>query len=219
VQDKICIGGNRATALCFDDIATGYAGYVPQVNDYLGNPNRPIGETSYSAALFWTYLNEKYGTSDPLDTVEIGMNFMLEFWKASENNHGLSGIATINKALEALGFSERFRDIWKDFAVASYAKDYNSADTYQYQDIGQTGGAYNAVMLSLNEALSLGESYLDTDESVYNWGAKYYQFRPDANVPFVESRSPRIHPATFTTLCWASAARMLFTRTTARRAT
>jgi hypothetical protein len=66
VQDKICIGGNRPTALCFDDIATGYAGYVPQVNGYLGNPNRPIGTTSYDAALFWTYLTEKYGTSDPL---------------------------------------------------------------------------------------------------------------------------------------------------------
>jgi Mg-chelatase subunit ChlD len=185
IQDKVCIGGNRATALCFDDIATGFAGYVPEVNAYLGNPNRPIGTISYSAALFWTYLTEKYGTSNPLDQVEIGMNFMVEFWKASENNHGLSGIATINKALETLGHSERFRDIWKNFAVASYAKDYSGLAKYQYADMSQTGGAYNAVMLSVDKTISLGESYLDTDESVYNWGAKYYQFRPNADVPFV----------------------------------
>lgn len=195
IQDKVCIGGNRATALCFDDIATGYAGYVPQVNNYLGNPNRPIGTTSYSAALFWTYLTEKFGTSDPLDTVEAGMDFMVEFWEASENNHGLSGIGTINKALESMGYSERFRDIWKDFAVSSYAKDFNAPAKYQYEDMAQTGGAYNAVMLSVDEALSLGESYLDTDESVYNWGAKYYQFRPDGDVPFVNIKVTQDTPS------------------------
>jgi Mg-chelatase subunit ChlD len=186
IQDKICIGGNRSTALCFDDIATGDHCYVCQVNQYLGNPNRPIGETSYSAALFWTYLTEKYGTSNPADQVENGLNIMLEFWEASENNHDLSGVATLNKALESLGHSERFRDIWKDFAVASYAKDYEGVAKYQYADMDQPGGAYNPVALSADEGLSLGESYLDTDESVYNWGAKYYQFRPDGDVPFVD---------------------------------
>ncbi len=157
VQDKVCIGGDRPSALCFDDIATGFAGYVPEVNGYLSNPNRPIGTTSYQAVLFWTYLTEKYGTSAPSDQVEAGMDFLVEFWEASENNNGLSGIATINKALESLGHTERFRDIWKDFAVANYAKDFTGPAKYQYADMAQTGGNYNAVALSVDEALSLNE--------------------------------------------------------------
>lgn len=185
IQDKVCIGGDRPTALCFDDIATGYAGYVPEVNGYLSNPNRPINTTSYQAALFWTYLTEKYGTSAASDQTEQGMNLMLEFWEASENNHGLDGIGTINKALQALGHTETFRDIWKDFAVANYAKQFNGPAKYAYADMTQTGGSYNQVMLSVDEQLSLNESYLDTDESVYNWGAQYYQFRPDGDVPFI----------------------------------
>ncbi len=186
VQDKICIGGDRPTALCFDDISTGYAGYVPEVNGYLSNANRPINTTSYQAVLFWTYLTEKYGTSAASDQTEQGMNLMLEFWEAAENNHGLDGIGTLNKALEALGHSARFRDIWKDFAVANYAKNYSGPAKYAYADMAQTGGAYNQVMLSVDEQLSLNEQYLDTDESVYNWGAQYYQFRPDADVPFID---------------------------------
>ncbi len=195
VQDKICIGGDRPTALCFDDIATGYAGYVPEVNGYLSNPNRPINTTSYQAVLFWTYLTEKYGTSAASDQVEQGMNLMLEFWEASENNHGLDGIGTLNKALQAMGHTERFRDIWKDFAVASYAKQYSGQAKYAYADMAQTGGAYNQVMLSVDEQLSLNESYLDTDESVYNWGAKYYQFRPEADVPFVDIKITQDSPS------------------------
>jgi uncharacterized protein YegL len=186
VQDKICIGGNRPSALCFDDISTGYAGYVPEVNGYLSNPNRPINTTSYQAVLFWTYLTEKYGTSAPSDQTEAGMNLLLKFWEASESNPGLDGIGTINKALQALGHSETFRDIWKDFAVANYAKQFNGVAKYKYDDMAETGGAYNQVMLSLDEQLSLNESYVDTDESVYNWGAQYYQFRPDSDVPFVD---------------------------------
>ncbi len=194
VQDKVCIGGDRPTALCFDDISTGYAGYVPEVNGYLSNPNRPINTTSYQAVLFWTYLVEKYGTSAPSDQAEQGMDFMLNFWQASENNPGLDGIGTINKALQAMGNTARFRDIWKDFAVANYAKNFSGPAKYAYADMSQTGGAYNQVMLSVDEQLSLNEQYLDTDESVYNWGAKYYQFRPDSNVPFINIKVTQDSP-------------------------
>ena len=84
IQDKICLGGNRATALCFDDIATGYAGYVPELMGYLSNPNRPIVETSYQAVLFWTYLTEKYGTEYAGDATEQGIDFMRRFWEDFE---------------------------------------------------------------------------------------------------------------------------------------
>ncbi len=188
-QDKICIGADPNTCINFDDIDTGYAGYVPQVKDYLGNPNRPIIETSYSAALFWTYLTEKYGTSNTVPGVETGMNLVAEFWDQVAANSGRDGVANLNDALAALGHSERFRDIWKDFAVANYAKDFSGpgvAARYQYEDVGQPGGSYGAPGLSLNRALNPGDQVIDTDETVTQWGARYYELRPSAGLPIID---------------------------------
>jgi len=189
IQDKFCIGSNRATANCFDDIATGYAGYVPQVMGYLGNPNWPINQYSYTAALFWTYVVEKYGTSPASDATEGGMNLMVNFWKDSATTPGRDGIAVLNSVLSSMGYSQRFRDIWKDFAVASYAKDLSGPGvpaTYKYADMAEPGGTYGPVALSLNQNLGLGASYVDADESVYQWAAKYYQVRPASNVPVID---------------------------------
>jgi len=185
IQDKICLGGDRPSGLCFDDIATGYAGYVPEVNGYLANTNRPIIESSYKGALFWTYLVEKYGTSAPNDQVEQGMDLMLNFWLASENNPGLDGISTLNKTLQTMGYTARFRDIFKDFAVASYAKNFSGPAKYRYADMAQAGGSYYQVTLRADQDLALGDTYLDTDESVYNWAGNYYQFNPASDVPFI----------------------------------
>jgi hypothetical protein len=188
IQDKICIGGSRPSALCFDDIATGYAGYVGELNGYLSDPNRPINTTSYQAVLFWTYLTEKYGTENMSDQAERGMDFIRRFWEASAATPSpqRDGISLINAVLVSLGRSERFRDIWKDFAVANYAKDYVGQAKYAYADMSETGGAYGEPALSIDRTLALNESVLDTDETVYNWGAKYYEVRPASNVPFVD---------------------------------
>jgi len=185
IQDKICIGGNRSTALCFDDIATGDAGYVPEVMGYLSNPNVPITQASYQAALFWTYLTEKYGTEYSGDSTERGMDFMRRFWIDSNANPGRDGITVINSVLASLGETERFRDIWKDFAVANYAKDFNGALIYRYDDMQETGGNYGPVAMKLNEYLSLNEAVIRTGETVYQWGANYYQVIPASDVPFI----------------------------------
>ena len=189
-QDKICIGANRATALCFDDIATGSAGYVPQVNAYLSNPSVSITQASYSAALFWTYLTEKFGTSPAGDSVEGGMNLMVEFWKESAANPNRDGIAVLNSTLQTLGHTARFRDIWKDFAVANFAKNLTGSvpNKYKYADMAETGGNYNAVARTVDEALSLNEQFTRTGETVYSWAAKYYVFSPDSNVPVIDIR-------------------------------
>lgn len=189
IQDHICIGGDRSTAECFDDIDTGYAGYVGQINGYLGNPNRPINETSYDAALFWKYLAEKYGTSSPGDDVEAGINIVIKFWEQANANPGNHGIYAVNQALDELGHSETFRDVWKDFAVANYAKDLSGPGVpgkYQYDDVSQPGGSYNAPSLALDENLIVDEQIIDTDETVRQWGAQYYEVRPDADVPFIQ---------------------------------
>lgn len=188
IQDKLCIGANRPTAECFDDIATGYAGYVPEVVYYLGNANWPILKHSYSTALFWTYLTEKYGTSSPADTVEGGMNLMVRFWEDSAATPGRDGVTVLNSVLAGLGHTKHFRDIWKDFAVANYAKDLSGPHVpakYRYADMAQPGGTYGPVTLSLDQALNVGSSAVDSDETVYPWGARYYQVRPAASVPIV----------------------------------
>jgi Mg-chelatase subunit ChlD len=189
IQDKICIGGNRGSAECFDDIDTGYAGYVPEVKNYLGTPNKPLNQYDYKTALFWTYLTEKFGTSDPSDDVEAGMNLIIEFWEESHDNPGRDGITVLNSTLSNLGYSETYRDIWKNFAVASYAKDLSGPgvpNKYQYEDMSQPGGNYGPVTLSLDENLALGEQVVDTDETAYQWGANYYEVRPASDVPIID---------------------------------
>lgn len=190
-QDKICLGANRGTALCFDDIATGYAGYVPEVNGYLANTATPIIQSDYRAALFWTYLTEKFGTFNPADTVEGGMDLMVEFWKKSAATPNRDGIAILNDALQQLGTPMRFRDIWKDFAVANYAKNLTGSGVqakYKYADMAQTGGTYNAVTFRVNQPLALNVPFLRLGETVYPWAAHYYRFTPAAGVPFLDIR-------------------------------
>ncbi|RIK41950.1 MAG: hypothetical protein DCC57_18630, partial [Chloroflexi bacterium] len=190
-QDKVCIGGDRATALCFDDIAVGYAGYVPEVNGYLANTATPVNRSDYGAALFWAYVTEKYGTSAAGDATENGMNLIVEFWKQSAATPNRDGIAVLNSALQALGKPQRFRDIWKDFAVANYAKNLTGSpvpDKYKYADMAETGGNYNAVSFAVNQPLALNTPFLRTGETVYPWAARYYRFTPAANVPVLDIR-------------------------------
>lgn len=182
---------NRATALCFDDINTGYAGYVGEVNGYLANTATPINQSSYAAALFWTYVVEKFGTSSVGDAVEGGMNLMSEFWKQSAANPKRDGIAVLNSTLQALGTSMRFRDVWKDFAVANYAKNLTGTGVqpkYQYADMAQPGGNYNPVSFRVDQALALNTPFLRIGETVYPWAAHYYRFTPAADVPVIDIR-------------------------------
>jgi Mg-chelatase subunit ChlD len=188
-QDKICLGSVRSTAWCFDDIDTGYAGYVPEVNGYLGNPNVGIRVSSYGAALFWTYLTEKYGTNLTSDQVEGRMNLMVKFWEDSAATPGRDAVAVLNSALSTLGFpSANYKSIFKDFIIANVAKDLNGPGVpakYKYADMAQPGGNYAQVMYTISQTLALGGSFLDTDETVNPWGARYYQFRPASNVPVI----------------------------------
>lgn len=189
-QDKICLGADRPSAWCFDDIDTGYAGYVGEVNGYLGNPNVGMRLASYGAALFWTYLTEKYGTNLPADQVEGGMNLMVKFWEDSNASPGRDAVSILNSALTALGnpASVNFKSIYKDFIIANVAKDLNGAGVpanYKYADMSQTGGTYAPVTYVYSAALPLNGSFLDTDETVNPWGARYYQVRPAADVPVI----------------------------------
>ena len=187
-QDKVCLGADRPTAWCFDDINTGYAGYVPEVQGYLGNTPTSIRLSWYQGALFWTYLTEKFGTNAPGDITEGGMNFMSTFWEQSVANPGKNAVFVINKALQALGHSTTFREVWKDFAVANAAKDLSGPGVpakYKYADESQPGGSYGPVTYAVSQTLAVSDSVVKTGESVSPWGARYYQVRPNASVPII----------------------------------
>ncbi|HEY3231982.1 MAG TPA: VWA domain-containing protein, partial [Roseiflexaceae bacterium] len=99
------------------------------------------------------------------------------------------GISILNSALATLGYSQRFRDIWKDFAVANYAKNLSGPGVpakYRYADMSQPGGNYGGVGLTLSQNLNLGDSVVQTGETVRPWSARYYELRPAANVPIVD---------------------------------
>ncbi len=186
IQDKICIGADRNNCVSLDGVEGGYAGYVPQVQSYLGNTKTPINQSSYSAALFWTYLTEKFGTSAPGDTIEAGMNFMVKFWEDSANNPGRDGISIIDSTLAGMGYSKSFKDAWKDFAVADYAKDLSGPGVqskYKYVDMSQPGGNYGPVTLTLSRTLNIGDQAIGTGETVLPWSAHYYELRPGPGLP------------------------------------
>ena len=62
IQDLICspVGGDNCVNVDADEL--GNASYHGELNDYLDNPNQPINAASYDAAIFWTFLAERYGT-------------------------------------------------------------------------------------------------------------------------------------------------------------
>lgn len=197
-QDKVCIGGDRDNCTHFDDAVGDFAGisYLDEVNNYLTDPANDSGgdllyasinRRDYQAALFWAYLLEKYGTS-PGDDVEDGMNFLVTFWEDSANNAGRDGIAIIDSTLSELGHSASFEDVWKDFAVANYAKDYDSQTKYQYADANtsEPGGNYKKVGLAVDQFLDTDEQIVRPGESLAPWTARYYEIQPSTDLAIVD---------------------------------
>ncbi|MGD9374778.1 MAG: VWA domain-containing protein [Anaerolineae bacterium] len=199
VQDKLCLGADPDNCLDFDDTATGAASYIGEVGEYMDNPSQPINRASYNAVLFWTYLVEKYGTA-PNDPVEGGMNLMVKFWEQASQEPVRDGIAVLNDTLAELGHSETFHDVWKDFAVANYAKDYagtaQQEAKYHYQDIDRDGATYRKVKI-YNDTRALGpnDQVVLSGESVPSWAARYYEVQPDATVPIIDIEVTQEAPA------------------------
>jgi hypothetical protein len=203
-QDKVCMkfsAGNCTFSL--DGIAGGSFNYIGEVNGYLGNPNRSVPNLTYVAALWWTYVTEKYGAST--QEPDRGMDLMVAFWEKGEENINDDGIGTLNRALDSLGHTERFRDIFKDFAVASYAKDLSGPSVpskYRYVDESQLPGPYTSVRLDLDMALGVGDQVGPITDDVVAWGARYYEVQPDPAVPLlnVEFRQDSANQVYYTLL-------------------
>ncbi|MHA1945143.1 MAG: VWA domain-containing protein [Candidatus Hodarchaeales archaeon] len=164
---------------------TDFASYLGQVTGYLGNPDHPLMDISYDAALFWTYVSEKYGTiaTEP----DLGLDAIVQWWKAARSYGTASDeIKVFNKMLDNLNHgSTTFKDVFKDFIVSLYAKDLTGArvpSKYKYADETQTPGAYRKVALNVNNTMSYGSTVAGTD-FVDSWAPKYYVVWPKSREP------------------------------------
>jgi hypothetical protein len=162
---------------------TDIASYFGQVNGYLGNPDRPLFDLSYDAALFWAYVAEKYGsiTTEP----NKGIDVLVQFWESLES-FGDSH-PTIEMVFEdmfnELGYPDQtLEEVYKDFIVANFAKDISGSPVkYHYIDETQSPGSYNMVTLNRDESVA-NESFKGGVSSVSNYQPKYFRFTPDPTV-------------------------------------
>jgi hypothetical protein len=192
-EDKMCIFDTQAQCDIWDEEVAQY--YLGQVNAYLGKPEMSLLEHSYNAALFWTYVVEQFAdtiTTEP----RYGMDVLLDYWQQNEenitNDDAKDGIDTLNDTLaNKIGTTRRFKDIFKDFAVANYAKDLitnpNSANLKKYNYIDEENCptcSYNKVKLSESDTLEEGETLFGT-RSVDAWGARYFEIDLDPALPAV----------------------------------
>lgn len=187
IQDKVCVDAGDS-CISLDAGQNGFADYIGQVNWYLSNVNRDLTRSSYSAALFWTYLLEQHGDLD--QEPQLGMDLMADFWERARDQRDDTGIGTINRTLDERGESDRFDDVFRDFVVANYAKDLDPAsvpDAFRYADEAQThpdGSTtpYDAVDLDADQPLAVGGQIGPNLTDVRSWGARYLQLRPAAGV-------------------------------------
>ncbi|MCA9446112.1 MAG: VWA domain-containing protein, partial [Candidatus Omnitrophica bacterium] len=133
---------------------------------------------------------------------ERGFDFMAEFWDEADDDVNRDGIQVLNATLQNLGESDRFRDIFKNFVVANYAKQLSGPSVpshYKYVDETQPPGPYDDVNLHLSEDLGPTEQIGPVLSDVRRWGALYHEVRPDPLVPYlqVDYQVDSPHPAFF----------------------
>jgi Mg-chelatase subunit ChlD len=184
VEDLVCVHTAADDCVNVDDEPVSI--YFSEVNGYLGNPNRPLGELSYAACLFWTFLCERYGSNrtEP----QLGLDFLEAFWDESDDDVERDGIQVIEATLANLGAAGGFEEAFEDFVIASCTKDLTGPGVparYQYADDDQPPGAYDAVALTLDEPLGRDDQIGPSLTDVQRWGARYFQVEPAADVAFI----------------------------------
>jgi hypothetical protein len=209
VEDKICIFGSQTQCNIWDTVPKKYY-FGDGVQDYLGEPEQPLLEASYRGGLFWLYVTEQFAgvTSEPA----YGVDVLLKYWQQNHENaeadNAKDGIDTLNDTLEnKLNSSRRFKDIFQDFAVANYAKDYidNPAPAafakYNYRDDEECAACdWGPVKRTVSQPLQPDQPIFGAT-GMGAWGARYFEVDPSPTVstvnievnPFSESSQLYYH--------------------------
>lgn len=162
--------------------------YLRQLNGFLtGSHTSDFTSLSYDACLFWNYVCEQFGThtSDP----DYGYDVIQDFWDISVNPSGTDGITMFNNLMAHRGTGKTFEDVFEDFCVANYAKDFTDATVptkWEYIDdnTGDGSAAYETVSKELDPVptISLVTTVSDNFDAMDRWASKYYEVNVDPTV-------------------------------------
>ena len=160
-------------------------------NDYIGRVRGYMGsgtETSllnhcYTGAMWWKYYMQETGVIN--DTLDQGVNSMLDFWR----NSGASDFTRMDNVIRSRGTGRTLESLWIDFAVANYAKEYTGpvvTSHYRYLDeIEASAPDYPAPRLTGNFTLNTGTAVGPTPTDIASWSSQYYQFNINPAVPII----------------------------------
>ncbi len=161
-------------------------------NDYIGRVRGYMGsgtETSllnhcYTGAMWWKYYMQETGVI--VDTLDQGVNSMLDFW----NGSGTSDFTRMDDVIRSRGTGRTLESLWIDFAVANYAKEYTGpvvTSHYTYRDEQEASAPdYPAPRLTGNFTLNPGTSVGPTQTDIASWSSQYYQFNINPAVPIID---------------------------------
>lgn len=188
----VCEGQARAMQdkVYFDlDLAPGascIASFRGEANLYLGSPDLDILKSSYTSALFWTYLMEQYGTfnTEPYR----GADFLTAWWDLAEDRVANPDIADITQqAIKLFEPNDTFINAYQDFTITNLMKDLSllglpvaAQARYQYIDeqpvLGQNNQmSFDAVALSDTATVAANQT-VQRSFDAQRLGADYIRF-------------------------------------------
>jgi hypothetical protein len=169
--------------------ALSYSSFNTEVNNYLVAAFNDITSYGmrYKSCLWWKYAMEQYGT-DP-DEPELGIDFVREVYE--QNSSGYSGIAAVNRALNALGAGVTFDGSFRQFALANWTKDLTGVPdaSYNYIDEDEAGNAasYGPVVPVDGGTIQVGTPAVWTNQWTDRYGIRYYEADIGANCPVISA--------------------------------
>jgi len=161
--------------------------YLRQLQAYLtGSHTSDLTALSYDACLFWNYVCEQFGShrSDP----DFGFDIIADFWDTAVNPSGTDGITMFNNLMAHLGTGQTFEDVFKNFCIANYAKDFSDATVpseWEYIDdnAGDGSAAYGPVSRRISgTTITTAGSVSGNAETINRFASKYYEVDIDPSV-------------------------------------
>lgn len=164
------------------EVAVTIAGFdEPYIGSNLESRSIKFFNNPYDSLIDWNQSVDDYASVNVFGQYLLGRFGESVFSKITQN--GKTGVAGVDEALASLGKTERFDDIFADFAVANFINDCSAAPA-----AGRTSSVYchsnpNLKNLKLSPkttfALGAGQSTVLQDQALY-WSNRGYKFNYSA---------------------------------------
>jgi hypothetical protein len=135
-----------------------------RVNAFLNKP--------YDSVVGWDNKTYDYGSVSMFIHYLVdhyGINIIVDALRVSEK----TGIDSINDILQKKGLTERFKDIFNDWVIASYINDCSFNEKYCYKN----DNLKNIHIIPFSNFIPFtGESTLSVSQTISNWSANWQKF-------------------------------------------